>query len=226
MREIEDFLIGCPYTLTEDDRQSIILASPDVKNKDHWDNKCLDGFKGRFRSYMLLQQNYRCVYCRLELHPNEVTPEIEHIVPKSLKPNWMYEPFNLCLSCKLCNTIKGHKKETLVNEKVEDIPYDSGSYKMIHPYLDKYSENIELVGNVLYRGVTDKGRYTIRLCELNRYRLAAVRAMEQIKSEVSSERKTLLLLAEHGNDALVDNMNALLEEIRNRINVFKQENEI
>lgn len=225
MKVTEDFVINHPYELTGEDRQSIDEASPGVKDKDHWEKNCLKDFKRRFRRDMLPKQNYRCAYCRLELHPNEVTPEIEHIVPKNLKPDWMYEPFNLCISCKLCNTKKGHVKKTLVDESVDVLPRDSASYKMIHPHLDRYSENIEFVGDVLYRGISDKGKYTISLCELNRYEVAAARAMELIKQSVIDETKIILLLTEKGNEALVDDMNVFLEDIKERIRSYKLENE-
>lgn len=224
MKVTEDFVIDHLYELTGEDRRAIDEASPGVKDKDHWEKDCLKDFKRRFRRDMFPKQNYRCAYCRLDLHPNEVTPEIEHIVPKNLKPDWMYEPFNLCLSCKLCNTKKGHVKKTLVDEAVDVLPRDSASYKMIHPHLDRYSENIEFVGDVLYRGISDKGKYTISLCELNRYEVAAARAMELIKQSVIDETKIILLLTEKGNEALVDDMNVFLEDIKERIRVYKLEN--
>ena len=225
MKVTEDFVIDHPYELTGDDIQAIGEASPEAKDKDHWEKDCLKEFKRRLRASMLPKQNYRCAYCRLELHPNEITPEIEHIVPKSLKPNWMYEQFNLCLSCKLCNTKKGHVKKTLVDESVDVMPRDSESYEMIHPHLDKYSENIEFVGDVLYRGISEKGKYTIWLCELNRYEVAAARAMELIRQSVINETKIILMLMEKGNEALVDDMNDFLEDIKERIRVYKMENE-
>ncbi len=225
MKVTEDFIIDHPYELTVEDLMAIEEASPEEKDKDDWEKKCLNDFKGRFRRDMLPKQNYRCAYCRLELHTNEVTPEIEHIVPKNLKPNWMYEPFNLCLSCKLCNTKKGHRKKTLVDESVEEVPHDAGAYKLIHPYLDRYSENIEFVGDILYRGISDKGRYTIWLCELNRYEVAAARAMELIKQGAIDETRTILMLTDEDNQKLVDDLDVFLEDIRNRIRVYRLENE-
>lgn len=223
MKLTEDFVIDHPYKLTDEDIKAIEEASPVEKNKDDWEKKCLNDFKGRFRRDMLQKQYYRCAYCRLELHTNEVTPEIEHIVPKNLKPNWMYEPFNLCLSCKLCNTKKGHKKKTLVDESVKDMPHDTKAYKMIHPHLDKYSDNIEFVGDILYRGISDKGKYTIGLCELNRYEVAAARAMELIKQGVIDETRTILLLSDKENQDLIDKLDVFLEDIKNRIRIYKLE---
>lgn len=224
MKVTEDFVITHPYELTGEDLQAIEEASPGEKDKDDWEKKCLNDFKRKIRRDMLPKQNYRCAYCRQELHPNEVSPEIEHIVPKSLKPNWMYEPFNLCLSCKICNTKKGYRKETLVDDSVEEMPHDTRAYKMIHPHLDKYSENIEFVGDILYRGITDKGRYTIYLCELDRYEVAAARAMELIKQGAIDETRTILLLSDTENQGLINKLDDFLEDIKNRIKVYKLEN--
>lgn len=224
MKATEDFVIDHPYELTDEDKQNIREASPGEKDESHWEKGCLSGFKSRFRYSMIKKQYYRCAYCRLELHPNEVTPEIEHIVPKSLKPDWMYETFNLCLSCKLCNTKKGHKKKVLKDETAEELPRDSKAYLMVHPHLDRYSDNIEFVGDILYKGISDKGKYTIWLCELNRYEVAAARAMDLIKQGVIDETKTILLLSDQKNQDLVDNLNAFLEVINERIRIYKEEN--
>lgn len=32
--------------------------------------------------------------------------EIEHIIPKSVHPEWMYEPIKLCVACSICNSSK------------------------------------------------------------------------------------------------------------------------
>ena len=226
MKATEDFVIDHPYELTDEDAQNIREASPGEKDKSHWEKDCLSGFKRRFRLSMIQKQYYRCAYCRLELHPNEVTPEIEHIVPKDLKPDWMYETFNLCLSCKLCNTKKGYRKSVLKDETAEELPRDSESYLIIHPHIDRYSDNIEFVGDILYRGISDKGKYTVSLCELNRYEVAAARAMELIKEGAIDETKTIFLLSDKNNQVLVDDLNAFLKEIRVRIRIYKEENGI
>ena len=124
----------------------------------------------------------------------------------------------------MCNTKKGHRKKTLVDESVEELPHDARAYKMIHPHLDRYSENIEFVGDILYRGISDKGRYTIWLCELNRYEVAAARAMELIKQGAIDETRTILMMTDENNQKLVDDLDVFLEDIKNRIRMYKMEN--
>lgn len=222
MNKIEDFVISQPYIPTIEDKKAFKEASPKDEDKDDWKKKCLDDFKARFRSDVLKKQNYRCAYCRLELHTNEVTPEIEHIVPKSLKPKWMYEPFNLCLSCKLCNTKKGHDKRVLVNNDIKKLPKTSDSYLLIHPHVDKYSEHIELVNDLLYKGISEKGRYTIWLCELDRYELVSARAMELIKNQVATDVEILFRLYDKEAKELVRDVDVLCDDIKNRIRVYKE----
>lgn len=225
MNKLEDFKIVRPYTLTADDVNAIHLASPGVNDKDDWAKPELDGMKERLREYLREQQNGRCAYCRLKLHENVATSEIEHIVPKSKKPQWMYEPFNLCLSCKLCNSIKGYRKKILENraDSASTLPRSSSDYKWIHPYLDIYSEHIELVDGVLYRGKTKKGKYTIWLCGLDRYQVAAERADVLISRNVNNYVRIMLLISNPDNAQYVKNIDVLKERIERMIEEYMEE---
>ena len=226
MDEIEDFIIDKPYELTEEDKKAIHKASPKKKDDSHWKKACLSGFKTRFRDYMKPKQNYCCAFCRLDLHSNEATPEIEHIVGKDDFPDWMYEPFNLCLSCKLCNTKKSTKK-VLVDESVTRLPHDSSAYLIVHPYLDKYSDYIEIVGNVLYRGkdgIRGKGYNTIEKYALDRYEVALARAMQYILyNGVGNEYTKFLILVEAPeNKKLIreEKFEDFQKELKERIQVY------
>lgn len=226
MDDLEDFIISEPYELTEEDKAAIQEASPLQKKGTHWGNRCLNEFKTRFRDDMEPKQNYICAYCRLELHPNEATPEIEHIVDKGNYPDWMYEPFNLCLSCKLCNTKKS-TKNVLVDESVTELPQDSASYLIIHPHLDKYSDYMEFVGDVLYRPIGDsnsKGAKTIEICELNRIEVAIARAIQYFNIHGTGEHYVdfLLLMDKPANRELVkdEEFERFQKNLKARIKAF------
>ncbi len=221
MNKFEDFIIDKPYQLTAEDEEAIKKASPNEKDGDHWTKSCLDGFKRHIKDYLKKNQNECCAYCRMELHENEASPEIEHIVPKDLKADWMYTPLNLCLSCKLCNTKKGHLKPVLKDESVTVLPTTSDQYLLIHPYLDKYSDNIELVDGILYKGISDKGVHTIYLCELDRYELAAARASEVLKKDADGITRFLLLVSDANNQKLLNNLDSFLEKIKERAKRYK-----
>jgi uncharacterized protein (TIGR02646 family) len=226
MDKLEDFIISEPYQVTDEDEAAFQEASPDEKDKDHWKKDCLDEFKERFRDDMEPKQNYICAYCRLELHPNEVTPEIEHIVPKSEKPNWMYDPFNLCISCKLCNTKKS-TKEVLRDNTLKDLPHNSDAYLLIHPHLDRYSDYIEFVGDVLYKAKGDsdsKGAKTIEICELNRLEVAIARAIQCINNHGIGQHYVdfLLLMDNPINRKLIkdEDVERFRKKLKERIRVY------
>lgn len=217
---INDFIISEEYVKSDVDNEAIKKASPLGNNHTDWKKPCLSNFKTNLREYLRPCQNNCCAYCRMRLHANEATPEIDHIIPKKLKPEWMYEPFNLCLSCKLCNTKKGHKKKTLVDNDITELPKNSESYLFVHPHIDKYSEHIELVGGILYRGITEKGRYTIELCNLDRYELAAERAAELIRHGQSFYEELFLVLVDRDHVQLIDQEDKFLKQIKEAIEEY------
>ena len=231
MNESEDYPLPQPYTRTQDDDDCIALASPGGHyDKDDWKKDALDPFKKRLRDYLWPLQKRRCAYCRCVIHRNESSEEIEHIIPKHAKPQWMYKPMNLCLSCKMCNTKKSIKTVyNLPHSQVVDFPTTSDGYKIIHPYLDQYSDHIEIVDDILYRGITSKGRETIKLCVLNRYQLAATRAEEAIKSDanhIGRYLQILLILNDQGKKDLVDDADALINELNiiDIVAAYRQQN--
>lgn len=222
MEKIEDFIINEPYQKTHEDERDISKASPHGYHKEDWTSSHLDGFKNRLRDHLREQQHRRCAYCRLRIHENEATAEIDHIVPKDKKPLWMYDTFNLCLSCKLCNTKKGHSKKIVENDNMTSVPQNSDAYLIVHPYLDQYSEHIELVDDMLYKGVSDKGKYTIELCGLNRYQLAEARAEQIIIHDSSRYVKLMLALVDDDHRILVDNIDKLIENIKKIIKEYRE----
>lgn len=222
MNRFEDFVIDQPYQKNGSDLACISAASPNGNHSGDWESHYLETFKTNIREYLRKKQNGRCAYCRLRIHDNEAQAEIEHIVPKQKKAEWMYDTFNLCLSCKSCNTKKGYQKEIIEDNEVTQLPRDSSSYLIIHPYLDQYSQHIELVEEVLYKGLTDKGRYTIELCKLNRFELAAARAEGVIEHDSTLYSKWMLLLVNEENQRLIDNVDKLIKRISELIDEYKE----
>ncbi len=222
MNEFDDFIIESPYILTETDKLAIAQASPNGNNYKDWEKSCLADFKDRIRAYYKKKQYRRCAYCRTIVHESQASAEVEHIVPKSKREGWMYKTFNMCYSCKLCNANKGYQKPILANEDVEDLPHDSIEYLLIHPHIDRYSEHIEIVGNILYKGISDKGKNTISICGLNRYGLAAERAEDVIRIKGSKYEGYLLALVEADeNRFLVDVISKYKESIHNICEEYK-----
>ena len=217
MNQDEDFIISSPYKITREDESLIKRASPVAKKPTDWKKSSLEGFKKRVRDFYFVRQNRRCAYCRTIIKTSQASSEIEHIVPKSAhNSDWMYEPFNLCLSCHMCNTKKNTKK--LLKESVNTyavLPQDSSEYIIIHPHRDKYSKHIQIIDDIIYKGISDKGEKTIEICNLDRYELAVDRAEEKMIKEGTVDEKILYGLIKSDESSMVDDVDKFMERIKN-----------
>ena len=218
--ELSDFVITSPYTMTSADIKAVSKASNGNPQKEDWEKSSLKAYKDRVRRYYRQQQNKKCVYCRMNVSTATSYFHIEHIVPKSVHPEWMYEPFNLCVACPNCNSAKKNQ-EVLENKDIADLPTESSDYLIIHPHIDRYFDNIEIVDGLLYKGLTQKGEYTIKLCNLTRPELLSERARIFIQQEQEPDSYSKLLITYINNSRWIGNMNNLLDEIKKLMNMLE-----
>lgn len=116
--------------------------------------------------------------------------DIEHIMAKDKKVQFMFEPRNLCVACKDCNGAKS-SKEVLVNPGRVRFPIRSRDYKIVHPHFDDYGEHISaVVPEEFYRPLTEKGEFTIITCRLLRF--YGVVQREQPDHEINDLAKVLI----------------------------------
>lgn len=127
------------------------------------------------REHYLSEQKYMCAYCRIEKKEDHgMTWDIEHILPKSLFPAFLFEPENLAIACKECNIPKGDNN-ILSNHKAKpsELPKCSKDYSVVHPHFDTYSDHFEItkVGNRrIYRALNNhKAKTTYIFCNLIRF---------------------------------------------------------
>lgn len=142
------------------------------KNGGVWDSTDSDicNIKKAIKDYYIIAQDYTCPYCkqRIEVSHN-ASWDTEHIIPKSTHPRFIFEPLNLCISCKDCNNEK-RDKPVLVNNSRRTLPVNSSDYSIVHPHLDEFSDNIKIIEIAgYYLPLTDKGRKTIETCGLLRF---------------------------------------------------------
>ena len=186
MTDKEDFIIQEPYQPTEEERQAI----KELEDKEQglvaedWDSQktYIKSFKKNLRNDMYKKQNKLCAFCRIHVPLACVPMHREHIVYKNKHPQWTFLPENLCVACPSCNEYKG-TTEVLVDPQTSTYPNVGDGFKIIHPLYDRYSDHIELLGGVLYRGKTDKGVFTIEKCHLHRVGLAEERADQKMYME-------------------------------------------
>ena len=222
--ELSDFVITSPYAMTSADIKAVSKASKGKPQKEDWENSSLKAYKDRVRQYYRQQQNRKCVYCRMDVSSATGYFHIEHIVPKSVHPEWMYEPFNLCLACPQCNSAK-NIQEVLDNTDITDLPTESSDYLIIPPHIDRYFDNTEIVDGLLYKGLTKKGEYTIKLCNLTRPELLSERARVFIQQEQEPDSYSKLLITYIHNFRWIGDMDNLLDEIKNLMNMLEGKTE-
>ena len=99
-----------------------------------------------------------CEYCLIPDIATFVPHEVDHIVAK--KHGGLTEVENLALSCTLCNKHKGSDLTSIDPKTGEIIP-------LYHPRQDLWDEHFQL-NNAEIVPLTDKGRVTVRLLQLNR----------------------------------------------------------
>lgn len=220
--DLSDFIITTPYTLSDKDNGDIYKASHGKPRKEDWDNKCLDSFKEHIRTYYRKLQHCKCAYCRMDISMATSYFTIEHIVPKSMYPEWMYNPKNICLSCAVCNSSK-NDKNVLRGGNYVTLPTETSEYIIVHPHKDRYSEHIEIIDGLLYKGLTGKGARTIEICNLTRVGLLSERAKNIIKNEHGGAFAKLMNVCSC-NPFLISNMDELIESIKELIDNNLTEN--
>lgn len=224
MTEEEDFIVQEPYQPTIEEKQAIRELEEKeqglVPNDWNSQKKNILSFKDHLRRDMYKKQNELCAYCRIHISFACVLPHREHIVFKDKHPQWMFIPENLCVACPRCNNYK-ETTEVLVNPRTKTYPKKSSGFKIIHPLYDRYSDHIELLGGILYRGKTDKGKFTINTCHLYRVELAEERARQKMYEENKGNIVVELVHLVTLSDQYVDNPKEFLEYIKSIVNKYK-----
>ena len=141
-----------------------------------WGHEALESLRCSIRDFYRNEQKGICVYCRKDISLRSASNcQVEHVAPKSLYPEFIFEARNLCVICADCNEIKREQEslnravDTVKSKNARDrYPRTSNSFMLVHPHFDIYSDHIEIVGNYFYVDKTKKGHFTIGACRLNR----------------------------------------------------------
>lgn len=169
------FQIKRPYAYTEDELLLIdeFKIVPSDKMYDFWGetNSGRWGIlKKNLKDYYIGAQGYQCPYCLqiIEVAHNAVW-DAEHIIPRVTHPQFSFEPYNLCVSCKDCNLAKHDKK--VVYARVKDkFSVNPDDYLICHPHFDEYSDHIKVISVAgFYMPRTAKGKNLIEMCGLLRF---------------------------------------------------------
>ena len=203
MTEEEDFMVAEPYRPTEDEKQAIAKLEAKGLKAKNWDSKrkFIKSFKENLREDMYEKQNELCA--------------------KDEHPQWMFLPENLCIACPLCNEFKG-TTEVLANPNTKTYPRNGSGFKIIHPLYDRYSEHVDLIGGILYRGKTDKGRFTIATCHLYRVKLAEERVTQLKIEENEGTIIAGLMKLLSQSEMYVDDNKKFIQRVTKIVDSYKQ----
>jgi len=145
------------------------------------ENRDVNNFRLAIRNHYLADQKLICFYCRQYIFStNGLHWQVEHILPKALYPQFLFEPKNLIVICPDCNREKSDQNPHVNGSKAcsqKSYPNTSRRYKIIHPLFDKYSDHIERVpanhcdypDHYFLKAHTPKGKATVRMCYLDRF---------------------------------------------------------
>ncbi|ENR4570445.1 HNH endonuclease [Acinetobacter baumannii] len=156
----------------------------DKKSYQIWNdekNNDVNSFRTLIRNHYLSDQKFTCFYCRQYIFStNGLHWQVEHILPKSIFPQFLFEPRNLIIICPDCNREKSDQNPHVEGERAcnrPNYPRTSSRFKIIHPLFDNYEEHIERVpanhceypDHYFLKAHTQKGKATVRMCYLDRF---------------------------------------------------------
>lgn len=164
-------MIATTYEPTEE--EAMIVASylalpPAEQSADLWGAAAFVSLRKNLKEYYFAIQEQKCCYCD-EKQPtvHQRAWDLEHIVPRSTHPQFLFVLENLAMVCIDCNISKSDLVP-LKNKSRKTYPSASADFTIIHPHYDNYSDHIEK-REYVYLPRSDKGRFTIYACNLLRY---------------------------------------------------------
>lgn len=130
----------------------------------------------------------KCAYCESKMKHISFS-DIEHILPKSKRPDLYVEWTNLTISCEVCNRINKND-------------YYEPDDPLIHPIFDNPSEHLMSLGPILYKVPgSRKGELTLSILDLNRTELIEKRSeklnsfimlLDKYSTETNEKLKSIL----------------------------------
>lgn len=160
------------------------IDSYDKINYQLWNdegNKDVKKFRSLIRNHYLSEQKLTCFYCKQYIFStNGLHWQVEHILPKSLFPQFLFEPKNLIVICPDCNREKGNQNPHIDGDRVcgqQTYPSASGRFKIIHPFFDNYEEHIKRTrsnhcdypDHYFFTACGPKAKATFRIFDLDRF---------------------------------------------------------
>lgn len=106
------------------------------------------------KNLIKLETHEKCAYCESKITHIDFG-DVEHIIPKALRPDLTFNYDNLTLACGICNGRKGD--------------YFDEDNAILNPYMDEPRDHLRAFGPVVLRTpASDRGLITEKKLDLNR----------------------------------------------------------
>ncbi|WP_133733816.1 HNH endonuclease [Nocardia ignorata] len=116
----------------------------------------------------------KCAYCESTI-ADVSYPHVEHMVPKSIRPDLAHRWSNMTWACQVCNTEKGDFYDAVQG--------------ILSPYDDDMAEHLHFAGGILsFQLGAVRGEITVRVLKLNRIDLVRERCDRLTKVRDMLER--------------------------------------
>jgi len=125
----------------------VLIETAKGEEGSTWSSKTIEDVKVRIKQHYRENIIDECCYCRRSFTGEfNMVIDIEHILPKSVFEELMFNLENLSLACKRCNMqIKKADISFITDiESVRVTPFDSQFYLLVHPNVDIYFDHLGL----------------------------------------------------------------------------------
>lgn len=180
------------YTASEQSVIDAVLSSK-ITGSQRWNDSRMKSIKNSINRCCLKEQQCYCAFC--EGLVNEGDAPIEHISPKGLTPDFVFEPQNLVVSCTRCNSPKIKGEKATIIGAVNPV-YANNSFCIVHPRLDNPNQHIlfQDTDRTVFDepNCSQKGQDTISFFQWNNLNAYRARVAAAATKRLSFDQKKLL----------------------------------
>jgi uncharacterized protein (TIGR02646 family) len=158
------------------------------KVKESWgiNTNSMKDVKKHMKQELLELQDNMCAFCmtrfRTRVKDEDDLPldgDREHIAPKSIYPQFIFEPMNLVLACPTCNRTLKNDINTI---KLLATDYQDCEFYIVHPILDTISEHFIFERGII-KCISDEANWSDEVFQLSDSELTSMRVGMIILSE-------------------------------------------
>jgi len=157
----------------------------DVMAQDEpWAANEISNLKRQVKELLKQKQGQTCCYCCRDIQGEfNLVLDLEHVLPKSVYPHYIFTPKNIAVSCKRCNMQFKKKDDDFVVDAFKfqgsngeiRILFDKDAFLLVHPNLENWEDHLsythmqhnrQKISFYTIENNSPKGQYTYDYFEL------------------------------------------------------------